>query len=140
MAESVAMEEPKKAAEYLQIALNYRMQLGDSGAESRIQSKIKQYAKAAACWICGREATGETIHFVAMATEVTPLQAKSKSSSPLPSINNDTSIYVCRACYLAISKRADAIAKQYHDIAMTEMRNMEARLNARINAVNSRIR
>ena len=140
MAESVAMEDPKKAAEYLQIAMNYYRQLGDGGAEGRVSERVKLYAKAAACWICGREATGETIHFVSMPTEVSAMQMKSKQTSPLPSVRDGASIYVCRACYLAISKRADAIAKQYHDIAMSEMRAMEARLNARINQVNARIR
>ena len=140
LAEYVAMEDPKKAAEYLQIALNYRRQLGDANAESRINNKIKMYAKAAACWICGRETTGETLHFVTMPTEVTAMQSKSKQVSPLPSFNDSASIYVCRACYLAISKRADVIAKQYHDVAMNEMRAMEARLRREINAVSARIR
>jgi tetratricopeptide (TPR) repeat protein len=140
MAESVAMEDPKKAAEYLQIALNYRRQLGDANAETRISNKIRLYAKAAACWLCGREATGETIHFVSMPTEVTAMQMKSKQVSPLPSVENSASIFVCRACYLAISKRADAIAKQYHDIAMREMAAMERRLRSEINSVAARIR
>jgi len=140
MAESVALEDPKRAAEYFQTALNYRRQIGDTSAEARIDQKIRQYSKAAACWICGREATGETIHFVSMPTDVTPLQMKSKQSSPLPSIGNSASIYVCKACYVAISKRADSIALQYHNAAMAEMRNMEARLNQKINSVNSRIR
>jgi len=140
MAESVAMDDPKKAAEYLHMSLNYRRQLGDTNAEARINNKITQYAKAAACWICGRETSGQGLHFVSMPTEVTGMQMKSKQTSPLPSIDNNASIYVCRACYLAISKRADSIARQYHDVAMNEMRAMEARLNARINSVNARIR
>jgi ribosome-binding protein aMBF1 (putative translation factor) len=119
--------------------LNYRRQLGDANAEAAINNKIKLYAKAAACWICGREATGETLHFVSMPTEVTPLQSKSKQTSPLPSINNSASIYVCKACYVAISNRADVIARHYHETAMAEMQNVEARLNARINEVNTKI-
>jgi hypothetical protein len=140
MAESVAMKDPKKAAEYFHMALNYRRQIGDSAAETRINDKIKQYSKAAACWICGREVTGETIHFVSMPTEITPLQSTCKQSSPLPSSNDSISIYVCRACYLAIHKRADQVARQYYDAAMREMAAMESRLNARINAANIRIR
>jgi hypothetical protein len=75
-----------------------------------------------------------------MPTEVTAMQQKSKSASPLPSHVGGESIYVCKACYLAISKRADLIARQYYDAAMNEMRAMEARLNARINSVSARIR
>ena len=140
MAESVAWEDPKRAAEFLQMALNYRQQMGDGNAEARIRDKISQYAKAAACWICGREATGETLHFVSMPTEVTAMQSRSRSSSPLPSSPDGMSIYVCRACYLAISKRADAIAKQYHDSTMRELQAMEARINARMSSISSRLR
>jgi len=137
MAESVSLENPKRAAEYFQTALNYRRQMADANAEARIMEKIRLYSKAASCWICGREATGETIHFISMPTEVTPLLKNSKQASPLPSTGNDVSMYVCKACYVAISKRADAIAFEYHKSAMAEMRAMEARL---INYVNSRIR
>jgi ribosome-binding protein aMBF1 (putative translation factor) len=134
------MDDPKKGAEYFQMAMNYRRQLGDSNAEARIQEKIRLYSKAAACWICGREATGQTIHFVSMPSDITPAQSRSKQASPLPSMESNASIYVCRACYVAISKRADSIALNYHNAAMAEMRNMEARLNQRINSVNARIR
>jgi len=137
MAESVVLENPKRAAEYFQMALNYRRQLADANAEARIQEKIRLYSKAASCWICGREATGETIHFVSMPTDVTPLLKNSKQASPLSSTDNDMSIYVCKACYLAISKRADVIAADYHRAAMAEMRAMENRL---MTYVNSRIR
>lgn len=140
MAESVAWRDPKKAAEYLQIAANYYRQLGDAGAENNVSNKIRMYAKAAACWICGREVTGETLHFVQMPTEVSDMQSTCKQDSPLPSAEGNNSIYVCRACFLAVSKRADAIAKDYHNIAMREMRDMEARLNARINQVGANIR
>jgi hypothetical protein len=75
-----------------------------------------------------------------MPTEVTAMQMKTKPTSPLPSINDSISIYVCRACYLAISKRADAIAKQYHEVAMREMAAMERRLRSEINSVAARIR
>jgi len=139
-AESVAKDDPKKAAEFLQEALIYHRQLGNSNAEARVSELIRQYAKAAACWLCGRESTGENINFVAMESEVTPAQSRSKQVSPLPSFEGSASIYVCRACYLAVSKRADAIARQYHEAAMTEMRNMEARINTRINQLNLRVR
>jgi hypothetical protein len=140
MAESAAWSDPKKSAEFLQIAMNYYRQLGDGAAESNVSNKIKMYAKAASCWICGREVTGETLHFVQMPTEVSEMQSKSKQDSPLSSFASSSSIYVCKACFLAISKRADAIARDYHNIAMREMRAMESRLEARINSVSARIR
>ena len=139
LAESVVVEDPRRAAEYLHVALNYYKQLRDDEAEGMLKEKIKGYAKAVSCWLCGREAIGETIHFVSMETTVTDLLAKGKQPSPLPSYENNMSIYVCKACYLAISNRADKIASGYHDLAMQEMHELENRLNERIDDMGTKM-
>ena len=139
MAESVVVEDPKKAAEYLHFALNYRKKQNANEVDAGLQEKINKYAKSAACWICGREVTGEMIHFVSMETEVTALQAKSEQSSVLPTFENGESIYVCKACFLAISKRADKIAKEYHEAAMKKISKIEKHLNERIDKVESKM-
>lgn len=129
--------DPKKAAEYQQIAYNYRRQIGDSGDDN--QKKILSYSKSATCWICGRDATGEGMHFYAMSSDISP-QLKKDDGNPLPSATDDfESIYVCRACYTAISRRSDAIAKHYHEISMAEMNRMESRLQAEIAALHSEV-
>ena len=137
LAESVVSEDPKKAAEYLHIALTLRRRQTEGKGGEGLQERINMYAKSAACWICGREVTGEMIHFVSMETEVTGLQAKGELSSVLPSFENNASIYVCKACFLAISKRADKIAKEYHETAMKKISKVEKHLNERIDEVES---
>lgn len=132
LAESIVWMDPKKAAEHLLNAANFYRQIGDGDAEATVKNRISLYAKAATCWICGCEASGETIHFVSMETNVTDVLVKGKKESVLPSFADHSSIYVCRACYLAISNRADKIASEYHEIAMQEMSKMEVRLEDRI--------
>jgi len=139
MAESVKWGDPKKAAEYLQIASNYYKQLGDGTAEAIVNDRMGMYAKAATCWICGCEASGETIHFVTMETSVTDVLVNGKRESVHPSFENYESIYVCRACYLAISNRADKIASEYHEVAMQEMSDMEMRFEDKVEDVKSMI-
>ena len=139
MAESVVWEDPRKAAEYLLIALNYYKQLGDRNAEIRTEHRMKKYAKAATCWICGCEASGESIHFVTMETNVTDVLVKGKRPSASPSFENGSSVYVCIACCLAISNRADMIANEYHEAAMQEMSHMEARFEEKIREVESKM-
>jgi tetratricopeptide (TPR) repeat protein len=136
LAEFVVWSEPKKAAEYYQNARNYRKQIGDQRMESVDAQKIQEYSKAVTCWICGREITGEKVHFFPMPSEITPVQQNSKSNSPLPSAYpQGDMIYACRACHAAISKRADEIAAYYHRIAMNEIARVENEMRAQINAM-----
>ena len=48
-------------------------------------------------------------------------------------------IYICRACYSAISNRSDEISQGYYNQAISEMRAMEARLQAEIAALQTQI-
>jgi len=135
LASGVVMSDPKKAAELLQNAYACRKQLGEDGQQT--MSQIKAYSRSVKCWICGRPATGEGIHFVAMSSDVSPFMRKSGDDILQSAPEDYKAIYVCRPCYSSISRRADEIAKQYHEAAMQEMRAMEARLRAEINSVAS---
>jgi len=138
LAESIVFTDPRKAAEYQQMALNYRKQMGESGDANL--AKIESYSRSAACWFCGREVTGERVHFFPMSSEVNILQYKEREAAPLPSKTQaGDAVYACRGCYSAISRRADAIANNYHRQAMAEIQRVEASLRAEIAAVNSRI-
>jgi hypothetical protein len=138
LAESVVFTDPRKAAEYQQMAFNYRKQMGESG-EANL-AKIEGYSKSAACWFCGREVTGERIHFFPMSSEVGILRFKEQETSHLAvKTNAGDAVYACRGCYSAISRRADAIANHYHRQAMAEIQRVEASLRAEIAMVNSRI-
>jgi len=131
LAEGTVFEDPKKAAEYQQIAYNYRKQMGETG-EANL-SKIEGYSKAVTCWFCGRDVTGERVHFFPMSSEVGILRYKDHGDANLPvKTNGGDAVYACRGCYSAISRRADAIANHYHQQAMRAIAEAEARLNARI--------
>lgn len=138
LAESIVFSDPRKAAEYQQMAYNYRKQMGESG-EANL-AKIEGYSKSATCWFCGRDVTGERVHFFPMSSDVRIMQFKERDSSHLPAKSESgDAIYACRACYSGISRRADAIANNYHRQAMAELARVEANLRAEIAAVNSRV-
>lgn len=135
MSEATVWDDPAQAAEYEQIAMSYRQQNGQTGDPNA--QRIAAYSNSCKCWICGRLATGEGIHFYSAPADVSPSLAKDGEgtrSSP-----ESTHIYICRACYSAISNRSDEISREYYDNAMSEMRAMEARLEAQIAALESQI-
>ena len=134
--EAFAWDDPKKAAEYQQYAFNYRRQIGESGDKN--MELIRKYSSSATCWICGRDASGEGIHFFAMSSDISP-QLRENKGVLKTADEGFQNIYVCRACYTSISRRADAISKYYYDLTEDEMRSMEARLQAEIAALQAEI-
>jgi len=130
LAGGAVLSNPKKAAEFLQNAYNCRRQVGESGEEDL--KLVKAYSKSVKCWICGRPSTGEGVHFLAMPSDITPFMRATNDDILQSAPESYTSVYVCRPCYTSISKRSDEIAREYHDVAMREMRAMEARLRAEI--------
>jgi hypothetical protein len=137
LASAAVMSDPKKAAELLQNAYTCRKQLGEDGQKE--MNRIKAYSKSVKCWICGRPATGEGVHFLAMSSEISPFMRKSDDDILQSAPTDYNSVYVCKPCYTSISRRSDEIARQYHDVAMQEMRAMEARLRAEISSMYSTI-
>ena len=136
LAEAFAWDDPKKAAEYQQFAYNYRRQNGESG--ERNQEFIRKYSASATCWICGRDASGEGMHFFPMSSDISP-QMRNNEGILKSADTEYKNIYVCRACYTSISRRADAISKYYYDVAQDDMRKMEARLQAEIASLQAEI-
>ena len=126
--------DPKGAAEYMQMAYSFRRQLGDSGDEELRLSE--NYARSAKCWICGRPANGQGIHFQAVRADIEPVFRKMSDGDIVKPLSDDAcSIYICVPCYTAISNRSDEISREYYEAAMREMRAMEMRLQAEINSV-----
>ncbi len=136
MADGTVFDNPTQAAEYQQIAAGYRQQNGQSIEEN--MQKVRQYSTTCTCWLCERIATGEGIHFYSAPADVSP-SLKDKANTAGLSRPDTKHIYICRACYTAVSNRADAIANEYHQRAMAEMRAMEARLQAEIAALETQI-
>ena len=125
--------DPKRAAELLQNAYACRKQAGEDA--QYILNTINAYSKSVKCWICGRPSTGEGVHFLAMPSDISPFMKKSDDDILKSTPADYNSVYVCRPCYSAISRRSDDIARQYHERAMQEMRAMEARLQAQISSM-----
>lgn len=134
---SVVWENPAQAAEYEQIAMGYHQQCGESGDDNL--NRARDYSTTCTCWLCGRIATGAGIHFFSAPADISPALDGGPDGSVKSMDGSGSHIYICRACYTAVSNRADDIAKGYHDVAMREMRAMEARLQAEIAALQSQI-
>lgn len=133
LSKAAVMSDPTKAAEMLQTAYNYRRQMGEDGsADLRL---IQSYSKSAKCWICGRTATGEGVHFVPMSSDVTPFMRSEGDGILRSAPESYESVYVCRPCYSAISRRSDDIAGDYYNKAIAELRATEGRLMAEIESV-----
>lgn len=143
VAESTFHFDPKKAAEYQQIAYNFRRQMGQSGDMNK--AKIAQYTKTCTCWICGRIATGQGLHFVKASASVSPQMLEEESMELSPSAEDLESIFICKACYTSISRRADEISEDYYKRSQSELEHLKnqmlseiARLDARITSVGLR--
>ena len=137
MADGVVWDNPTQAAEYQQIAMGYRQQNGQSG-EANLE-RIQAYSRTCTCWLCGRIATGEGIHFYSAPADVSPALDKDDKPTARSSPDDGAHIYICRACYSAVSNRSDEISQAYYNQALQEMRAMEARLQAEIAALQSQI-
>ena len=138
MADAVVWDNPSQAAEYEQIAMGYRQQNGQSGDTN--MAKVRAYSTTCTCWLCGRIATGEGIHFFSAPADVSPaLDDKDKPTARSRPDGDPQHIYICRACYSAVSNRSDEISRGYYNQTMQEMRAMEARLQAQIAALQSQI-
>lgn len=135
LADAVVHHDTKKAAEYQQIAFNFRKQLGESG--ERNQMFINRYIASCTCWFCGRVAVGEGINFVRMGCDTIPNEEGEDLSKSLDESNRN--IFVCMSCYTAFSKRADDISRGYYNEAMKEMAEMEARINMKLAAMEAQI-
>ncbi|MBQ8179734.1 MAG: hypothetical protein IJ026_04755 [Candidatus Methanomethylophilaceae archaeon] len=130
-------DDPQKAAEYEQIAAGYRQQNGQSG-DANLE-RIRSYARTCKCWICGRIATGEGIHFFSAPSEVSPCLDDGTGGVGKSKPEGTTHIYICRACYSAVSNRSDEISRKYYNDSIAEIRRTEARLQAEIAALQSQI-
>ncbi len=138
IADGTFWSDPKKAAEYQQIAYNFRRQLGESGEYNK--RKIREYTMTCTCWICGRQATGEGLHFYRMSADISPEHVRADADELTPAVDQDSPmIFVCKACYTSMSRRADAIAKDYHERSLAEIERTRRQMMAEIARLDSRI-
>ncbi len=133
LGESLVSTDPKAAAEHYQRARLWWTQAGRQDLAEGASSHVQAYGKAAACWFCGREVSGEGVHFLQMPSDLTDLLRSKSGESPLPSFDSSSGfIYACKGCHSAVFKMADRQALQ----RMTEL---EERVNAQIRDLRDQI-
>lgn len=111
LAESLLSSDPKAAAERYQSARLWWSQAGYTSQADAAAARTTAYSRSATCWFCGREVTGEGVHFYSMPSELTEVVRKDEVDAVLPAFNSTaTALYACRGCHSAIVRLADQIA------------------------------
>ena len=133
LGESMISDNPKAAAEHYQSARLWWTQAGFSGRADQAALRVRAYGRAAKCWFCGREVSGEGIHFLSMPSDLTDLVRRSGGESALPTFDPAANaIYACKGCHSAVFKLADTLAVQ-------RMQELEVRVTAQINDLKAQI-
>ena len=134
MAESLLASDPKAAAEHYQTARLWWSQAGDAAQADTAAAHVAQYGKSAKCWFCGREVSGENIHFVPMPSDLTDLVKAADKDSVLPTYDPQTgNVYACKGCHGAVHHLADALATQ-------RMNELDAKIQPQIQSLKDDIR
>ncbi len=140
MAESLLATDPKAAAEHYQTARLWWSQAGDAAAADAAAGRVAMYGKSVKCWFCGREVSGENIHFVPMSSELTDLVKAADKDSVLPTFDPATgNVYACKGCYGAIDRLADALATQRMNQLDAKLQPQIDELKRQVQAVKGRI-
>jgi hypothetical protein len=133
LGESLVMNDPKAAAEHYQTARLLWMQAGRQELADGAASRVRSYGMSARCWFCGREISGEGVHFLSMPSDLTDLVKKTAKDSALPAFDpSQARIYACKGCHSAIYKMADTLA-------IERMRELEMRINVQLNQIRESI-
>ncbi len=134
LAESLIASDPKAAAEHYQTARLWWSQAGDAGMADAAAARVNQYGKSVKCWFCGREVTGENIHFVPIPSDLTDLVKAADKDSVLPTFDPQTgNVYACKGCHGAVYHLADNLATQ-------RMNQLDAKIQPQIEDLKNQIR
>ncbi len=140
MAESLIATDPKAAAEHYQTARLWWSQAGDASMADAAAAHVAQYGKSVKCWFCGREVTGENIHFVPIPSDLTDLVKAADKDSVLPTFDPQTgNVYACKGCHGAVHHLADALATQRMNELDAKLQPQIDELKKQIQAVKGRI-
>ena len=113
LGQSLVQENPKAAAEHFQTARLWWMQAGRADMAQTASNYVQSYGLAVKCWFCGREVSGENVHFVSIPSDLTDMLKKAASGTALPSFNEANGmVYACKGCYGAIFALSESIATQ----------------------------
>ena len=140
MAESLIASDPKAAAEHYQTARLWWSQAGDAVQADAAAARVAQYGRSAKCWFCGREVSGENIHFVPMPSDLTDLVKAQNRDSLLPTFDPNTgNVYACKGCHGAVYHLADELAVRRTSELEAKVQPQIDDLKRQIQAVKGRI-
>jgi hypothetical protein len=139
-ANSVADSDPKKsvallseATTNLELAATDPMTLAPG-----TKTKLENIAKFGKCWFCGREMQGQNFHYVLLPAKVSQY-TRQRYGAGTPLSLEDDAVVACESCSSSIRNVADEVARAYYERAMAEMRALEQRLDARVNALQAEL-
>jgi hypothetical protein len=139
-ASSIADADPKKSVALLsEAATNLELAGTDPmGVSSGASAKLENLSKFAQCWFCGREMQGQGFHYVLLPATLSPY-TKARYGSTTPHVTEGNAVVACENCSSSIRYVADEVARTYYEKALAEIRDAEARLNAKILALQKEI-
>jgi len=126
--------DPESSAELYSQALSY-LSVSTSKYVDLVESRLNSMVKVAQCWICGRKFQGEGVNFYKL--DLSPsryLRTTLDEESP-----NEECVYICKTCYEVVTLVSKKILEQQYRKLISEFRRVEANLNARISALESRV-
>jgi len=129
----IEVDNPSKAVELYSEAMAYRQQAPQE-IVNFVNDRLEKLSKTTKCWICHREIQGEEINYIYMPASINNY-IKEKYGNEAPFLISDNKIAVCRVCYTMIFNLSNALAKEYYELAMEAIQELEARLNARISSL-----
>jgi len=130
-------DNPSKAVELYSEASAY-LQQAPPEVRSFVNDKLGKLSKTTKCWVCHREIQGEDVNYIYMPASVNAY-IREKYGGEASFLIADSKIAVCRVCYTMVYNLSDALAKRYYELAMKALQEVEARLNARISALEVRV-
>ena len=137
---SFLASDPKAAAEHYQTARLWWSQAGDAAQADAAAARVAQYGKSVKCWFCGREVSGENIHFVPMPSDLTDLVKAADKDSVLPTFDPATgNVYACQGCHGAVYHLADELAVKRAGEVEAKLQAQIDDLKKQVNAIKGRI-
>lgn len=136
-ASRIEADNPGKAVELYSEALSY-LQQATPEVRSFVNTKLAKLAKATKCWVCHREIQGEDLNYIYLPASLNAYIME-KYGAEASYLISDGRIAVCRVCYTMVYNLSDALARKYYDMAVAMIREVEARLEARIRSLESKL-
>jgi hypothetical protein len=139
-ANSISDSDPKKSVALLsEAATNLELAgIDPMSITPGTRVKLDSFSKFGKCWFCGREMQGQGYHYVTLEATVTQY-TRTRYGASTPHTLEDKGVVACQSCASAIKNVADNVAKAYYEKAVTEMKAMEQRLNAKIAALENQL-